>query len=446
MMLGKTVRKRKEFLSFAREEGSNVLRPVSYFNCDFRDGKLKGGLGIKPLVDSNGNPISVTFNGQLAGVYFALINEGGGQEDSLMTFLVDADDKLYRYNADSGTAMPLVYLGKGIKQSAFRGEDRSIYNIFSGNSRAVATKDGSYFSTVFSGNLLGCCVCGKRYFVLHANGELFYSAPFVPHPKGSEDVDGEGTLYLPAGYGEGRGMAEYGGKVYIFLQRGIFKLTVSAKATDFTMEKIPYAGGEICLDSMSVIQKGVAFLALDGVYLATERGVERLCEDLRSLPYADTERCFVGRADGMAIIEYAVNEEGESVKKRIAVDGDGRWYETERIGSFSGDECVVFNGDVCRYTAFGEDVQWANEPYFTSEGLDFGTRKNKRLKTLRLRGKGTVKVQVNCGEKKRTYSLVCRGGSAETRLLEKGKVFSFTLFPCEDTVVESMEIEYCEEK
>ncbi len=445
MMLGKTVRKRKEFLSFARKEGKNVLRPAAYRNCDFRDGKLKGGLGIKALADSNGDPVSVKFNGQLAGVYFALTN-AGGEEDFLMTYLVDTNGWLYRYNADSGAAMRLICLGNGIKQSAFRGEDRSIYNLFSGDKSAVATKDGSYFSTVFSGSLLGGCVCGKRYFVLHSKGELFYSAPFVPHQKGSEDVDGEGTLYLPAGYGEVRGMAEYGGKVYIFLQRGIFKLTVSAKATDFTMEKIPYAGEEICLDSMAVMQKGVAFLALDGVYLVSERGAERLCEDLRSLPYADRERCFVGRADGMAIIEYTVKEEGEAVKKRIVVDGDGTWYETERNGSLRGDECVVLNGDVYRYTTFGEDVQRKNEPYFTSEGLDFGTRKNKRLKTLRLRGKGTVKVQVKCGEKKRAYSLTCKGGGAQTRLLEKGEVFSFTLFPYEDAVVESMEIEYCEEK
>lgn len=446
MMLGKTVRKRKEFLSFARAEGSNVLRPVSYLNCDFRDGKLKGGLGIKPLVDSNGNPISVTFNGQLAGVYFTWMNAGVGEEDSLMTYLVNADGYLYRYNAETGVAMRLIGLGNGVKQSAFRGEDRSIYNLFSGDSCAVATKDGAYFSTVASGNIRGSCVCGKRYFILHAKGELFYSAPFVPHLKGNEDADGEGTLYLPAGYGEVRGMAEYGGKVYIFLQRGIFKLTVSAKATDFTMEKIPYAGEKICLDSMAVTQKGVVFFALDGVYLVSERGVERLCEDLQSLPYADTERCFVGRADGMAVIEYAVKEEGEAVKKRIVIDGDGKWYETECVGNFSGDDRIVLNGDVCRYTALGEDVQRQNEPYFTSEELDFGTRKNKRLKTLRLRGEGTIKVQVKCGEKKRMYLLTCKGRGAQTRLLEKGEVFSFTLFPCEDAVVESMEIEYCEEK
>ena len=81
-------------------------------------------------------------------------------------------------------------------------------------------------------------------------------------------------------------------------------------------------------------------------------------------------------------------------------------------------------------------------PYFTTKALDFGTRKHKRLKALRLQGCGEVTVTVRCGETEHSYPLTFVDGQAQTRLMGRGREFVLTFELKPWASVENMEIDF----
>ncbi len=426
------------------KKGMGVLEAYDSLNCSCRDGKLRGGVGVKPYVDIYGNKISVIVTTSNAAVYMATSNAGTG---STQVFLLDKNGYLYLRNPATTKAEKKIFLGPSVDYCALKTEQGAINNLFTGTADVVLTMDGSSFNSKLWSGMRGGCILGNRYVVARYNGEIRYSAVFAPFAQNTSDPDGSGKIYLPAGYGEVVGIKEYGGAAYIFCERGIFRLTVSAKASDFTLKNVPYKGGNICLRSMAVSEKGVVFLASEGAYCVNGNYVKRICRHLPIGPCDTYELCATGYGNGFFMIDYAQKTENGGVSKRIVIDADCEdGFFTDAYGALGENEYTLVVGQVSVFTKDETSIRRGKTPYYTSVSLDFGTRKNKRLKTLRLRGSGMLTVTVRCGKTERSYTLTFENGEAQARLIGKGKevTLSFQLEPW--AVVEGVEMDYSVEE
>lgn len=424
------------------KKGASALNAYDSLNCTCRDGNIRGGVGVKPLTDGFGNKIPVTITVSNSAVYITTTNTGA-VPGGVQIYLLDVNGQLYLRNASTNRAEKKIFLGPSVDYCAFKGENGSIYNLFCGTADVVMTTDGSSFTSKLWDGMRGACILGKRYVVAKYNGEIRYSAVLEPFAQSSADPDGSGILYLPMGYGEVVGMKEYGGEGYIFCEKGIFRLSVAADASEFILKNIPYNGGKICLRAMAVSTKGVVFLASEGAYCVNGDSVKRICEHV-PIGLCETDwLCVTGYGEGFLMFDYMRKTTTGASSRRLVIDSDCEdAFFTDSYGALGENEYTLVVGQVGVFTKDQVNIRRGKTPYFTSVPLDFGTKKSKRLKALRVRGSGNVKVTVQCGEGTRSYSLNLADGEAQTRLTGKGKAvtLTFELQPC--AVVEGVEIDY----
>ena len=444
---GKENRKTAVFHSFG-EEGKDAknLRPYAYENCDCRGGKLRGGIGLKKVQDSSGNDVTVKINGGAAMHTFLVTLNQDGVTDSSAIYVVNMDGYLCLRNASTGVVTQKTLVGGHAEHFALKAENKAIYNIFCGEKSAVGTLDGEAFRSIFNKTNVGGCLCGKRFLLLTPNGELHYTAALAPYETENTDPNGKGVIYLPANYGAPVGIKAYGGSAYIFFERGICKLTLSATASEHTLKEIPYQGGNICIRAQATMNAGILFLAREGVcYLRNDR-VERICEHLPIGPCATDKISNVGYCEDVVMFSY-YKEGADGVEvKRLALYGDGAdGYFAEPYGPLGGNAFACMQGKIYRYAKDCAGVEHGKASVFTSEELYFGTDKKKNLKTLQVRGKGQVAVGVKYGDSEQTYPLTFENGVAKTKIFGRDEAFAFIFYLGSGALVESVEIGYVTE-
>lgn len=445
---GKEKRKEVVFRSFGEKNGGEGnLSPSSYHNCDFRGGVLRGGIGLKKCLNENGEHLamSMTVSAGAPHAFFVTQNKDGAQANTTAIYLVGTDGYLY-LRRDNGTSWQRILIGNNVEHCAMKNEGKAIYNFFCGAKTVHTTLDGIVFRTLFTEENVGGCVCNKRYFLLGKNGDLFYTAALDPLDTDTEDPNGAGRIYLPIQYGAPVGIKEYCGAVYIFFEKGICKLTVSANPRENVVKEIAYHGGNICLRGQAVTSNGVIFLASEGAYYLRNDRVERICEHLSIGPCATNKNCGVGYCEELVIFSYYKEKDGAQELCRLVLYADGKdGYFSEAYGALSGNEYAYVNGKFYCYAKDNVGIQHKNNPFFTSEEVDFATKKNKRLKTLLVKGEGSVSIGVKCGERECVYPLVFKNGIAKIKLREKGKSFSFHFYLNAGSLVSGMKIEYVTE-
>ena len=430
-----------------KKRGAYVLEGRDALNCNCKDGRLKGGIGVKAYADSSGDKIPVSITQENASVFVTTSNTDASPTPKRQVYLVDQNGYLYWRNPSTNKAEQKLFLGPGVDHCVLKTESGRIYNIFVGTADIAITKDGTSFTSQLLDGLRGGCIAGKRLITARYNGEIRYSKVFEPFAASSSDPDGSGIIYMPPGYGEVVGIKEYGGEVYVFCERGIFRMAVFAKASDFTLKNIPYNGGNICLRSMVVSGKGIVFLASDGAYCVNGDSVKRICEHLPIGPCDVHQLCATGYGNGFVMIDYARKMQTGAEGKRIVIDTDCEdGFFANAYGALGGNEYTHGLSEVCIFTQDDVNVRRGQTPYFTSVPLDFGTKKNKRLKTLRLQGDGQITVTIRCGDVEQSYSLSFIDGVAQTRLTGKGKAVTLTFQLHPWAVVEDVEIDYIVEK
>jgi hypothetical protein len=223
-------------------------------------------------------------------------------------------------------------------------------------------------------------------------------------------------------------------------------LTVAANASEFTLKNIPYKGGNICLRSMAISEKGIVFLASEGAYCVSGDSVKRICEYLDIGPCDVYALCATGYGNGFFMIDYTQKTEKGATSKRLVIDSDCEdAFFTDAYGALGENEYTLVTSQVHVFTKDEESIKRGQTPYFTSVPLDFGTKKSKRLKGIRLRGSGEVTVTVQCDGIARSYPLTFVDGEAQTRLTGRGKAVSLTFELNPWAVVEGVEIDYVEE-
>ena len=428
-----------------KKTGTGTLEGYDSLNCSCKGGVLRGGVGVKQYVDMEGNNLPVLVTSSNAAVF--LTTAVKGTTTTKQVYLLDKNGNFYLRNPSTTRAEKKMFLGAGVDHCSVHTEDKKIHNLFAGTADVVSTMDGSSFSSKLWDGVRGSCILGKRYVVVRYNGEIRYSAVFSPFEKSGSNPDGSGVVYLPTGYGEVVGMKEYGGEGYIFCERGIFRFAVAADASQFMLKNIPYSGGTICLRSMALSEKGVVFLASEGAYCVSGNEVKRICEHLEIGPCDPYQLCKTGYGNGFFMIDYTRNVASGSVGKRVVIDADCQdAFFTDKYGELGGNEYTLVMGQVGVFTKDTTAIKRGETPYFTSVPIDFGTRKNKRIKALRVQGSGEITVRVRCGETERSYPLTFVNGQAQTRLMEAGKSLTLTFELKPWARVEGVEIDFTVEE
>ena len=443
-------KKRIAFFSSFGEKGKGVnnLRPRFYQNCDCREGILRRGIGLKKYLDENGKEITLSMenNGAALHTFLVMSRNNMNGKDTPAVYVIGLDGYAYLRNSN-GIGGKKVYMGSYVSHCAMRGEDKVLFNFFSGGKGTYVTEDGTTFKNIFTEPLLGGCVCNRRFVALSQGGEVYYTAALAPYDEDDASIDGRGILFAPTDCGLPLNIKEYDGNAYLFFEKGIYKVTLSASARESRVEKIPYYGGTLCGKAQATTKDGIIFLAREGLYYLRKDKVERICDHLPIGECVPSKSSAVGHCDDLVIFSY-YKVEGEGTEmKRLVVYADGEdGYFTEAYGPLGGNEYAFVKGTVYRYAKDSEGVVHDKDSTFTSEWLDFGTAKRKRLKTLTLKGEGSMQVTVQCDDRReRKYTLRFQDGVAKARLFDKGKKFSFAFSLASEAIVEGMEVEYLTE-
>ncbi len=417
------------------------------FNCNCENGELKRGIGLLTYYDGGGNRVEASLGTSVLGTYSAKIKESQTAEEKEWFFFWGADGCIYSRNVETGATMKRGNVGEWLSYCAFKTETETIYHLFAGETAAFGTVNGVDFTRLLTGEFQAACLIKDRYFVAEKGGRARYSAAFDPYAFDG-DSDGGGTLYTPAEYGEIVGLAAEGDGGYIFLQKGIFRLSVFADTSDFYLEKLGYAGGEICVGSIVETGHGVLFLATDGLYRAKGKEVKKTGEDFEIYPSA-SYRCRTGKCEDRTLIEYRMElADGNTETKRVALSADGKeGFFVDNYGALGGTEFCCAGSVVYKFDKKSPVAQYRRPPYFTTPFLDFGRAKRKRLKGIRLFGTGKGYFLVSVDDIQHEYDVEFVNGSVFVRLTEVGERFSFDFYPAVGAAFKRVEIEYyCAER
>lgn len=425
--------------------GNGQLRPAEQNNCDYLGGSLKRGIGLAPYMDEEND--EMTYYGMptaASAQVFTVVDRG---ERLPQAYLIDGDGFLYR-RQENGGCVKKGYVGDRLRYDKLQGEDGVEYHLLTASEGVYATIDGEQLRAISEGETVrGGCVCGGRYFYVLEKGELRYSAPLKLYMEEDDDPTGGGVIYLPVNEGRVVGLQAFDGEAYVFMEKGIYRLSVSADARGFCLRKLVYAGGTPIIGSITATGRGVLFLTADGLYMAKGDSAKRFCAHL-PIGVCDSEyACKVGSCEGLAIVEYREKLGGDKFVRRVVIDAEREdGYFTEAYAPLCEGGISAMSGKIYRFAKEGEGLLRGENPRFVSERLRFGTDKKKRLKKLRLKGVGEVLARVRCDGAVRNYSAVFAGGESAIRLTEKGKDFFVELYPKEGARVDCLEIEYSVER
>ena len=448
-LTGKEKRRIVQFDGFGQTKDGKDLLAAEYYNCDCRDGSLRGGIGLKQCYDANGKELTVgmSISDGALHTFFTTWNRDGGQANSTKIYLVSIDGYLYLRREETGVGERKVALGNHVEHCALKMENGVVHNFFCGSKGAYGTLDGATFHNILAVECRGACICGKRYVMLTKNGEVVYTAPLAPQDKSGDTPDGMGVVYLPVRYGAPIGMKGYGDSAYVFFERGICKMNFFASAKENTLTEIPYHGGEICPYAQATTKDGILFLAREGAYYLRNDKVERVCEHLPIGPCSVEKSANVGYCEDVVIFAY-YKEKGDSTQAQcVAIYTDGKdGYFTGVEGVLGGNGYVYLNGKIHRFAKDSVGVAHAKSSFFESVPLNFGRCGRKRLKSIAVYGEGRVVIGVKSGDKERTYTLNMDKGVDKTRLLDSGREFSLRFNLEAGSVVTGVEMEYVMEK
>ncbi len=432
---GKSVKGRITFDKFLLEDnGEKGLVAAQSVACDCRDGRMKRGVGYTVQRSANGSPITIDLGGQevIGGYDIAL------DQNTFLPVFIGADGILYIRN-DDGTGNPKgYYVGENPVYHYARSGDSNIMHFFAGSRGVYYTRNGNSFMRVANEPLCGSCLAGKRLFILLPSGTVRYTAACHPEEWSGKSQEG-GELYLSMEYGEPRGMAGFGDYAYVFMERGIYRITSKAKASEFVVEPIHYDGSRVIARSPLSMGAGVFFLTTNGLYRIQGERVEQICKNITVRPKED---CVAtnGYCGDTVLMEYL---DESSTRKRLVAHTDGKGgYFVEPYGHLCGSDFYCVDGTLRRFTQDTKAGRFENHPYFQTGLENFGHDGLKQLKRLILRGKGRVIFWIAWRDMIYSYDLRFVDGVVEAKLHEKSDLFYFRIRPMEGSELKSMTIEY----
>ncbi len=431
---GEEITRRVQFDEFQLfQRTPNALVGVKGINSDCRDGRLRGGIGFATHYIDGEEAITVDVGDlSVVAVYDVILQSGNHT-----VFFVADDGCLYTRNS-VGVGEKRAELGEYPSCHLLRDQYKRVYCLFAGSIAAYCTTNGYIYTRAGTGNLLGACAAGKRFFLLYEDGVVAYCAPFAPSNWSGGSQEG-GELFIPSSAGKARAIAGYGRFLYLFAERAVYRVTVKARASDFVVEQLAYDGGKILPRSALSTGTGVCFLAENGLYYVDGDRVERRCAHMPILP-TSSQSVRVGYCDNLVIFEYL---SWAAERTRLVVYPDGRSaFFCSPYGKLGGSEYFYGSNGVQRYVRLPSAGRYLTTPTFDTDWEDLGYSGRKTLKRLSVRGRGEVTVWITVGSVSHEYSVKMKDGKGEVKLCEQGAAFAFRLAPRGDCELKSMTVEY----
>lgn len=360
-------------------------------------------------------------------------------------FYVSGEKRLYSYREKNNG---FVSEGRSFSEkptvlSVYDGEGAENFLFF--------TSGGVYYyesktrkSTLVQANASAiACVYHDRAFTAK-DGRIYFSAPLAPSDW-TQSADGGGYIDLSSDKGEIVGLAVLDEEVCVCFERGISVLSAKGAARDFSVREVPYSGKAILKGSVGVAHDKVVFLTEDGGFGLQKDEVKAL------LPFAEFGEIDVGQVcDCQSFLGsvYLVYSQKDGSKTLFCYDGkseSGYFMPSFPFESLTVSKDRLFaalSGHIYLLSS-GGDLPTGKEASFQVRATNFGVSGEKTLRSIKLTGKGKVRIAVSGERGGHVYTVDFKGEKqAMVCPLLKGRAFDLKLSPIGGEV-EALETVLC---
>ena len=423
-------------------EGENVAGAMPAFenrNCDCVDGMIKTGVGLR-YSQLNGKNVAVDFADGLRRVY--LIDSGGKLDDeerAQTLFCLSKEGKLYRYDEETEQFVYQFDMPGDGQYCMAANANNEWYAIFTAGKGYYVVNGDDFTKYDNKGTITGICFCKGRIFLAEKHCRVKYSRVDSPWDF-SETLDESGVISLAYDFGEIVALVPFHERVYVFMEHGVAQLNVTGSPLDFKIVPLDYSGGKIFGSTVGVCNNHIMFLTEDGVVRFNGTRFEMVAKNLRISPKRGIQVCGYAVCGDKYIVQYESIAAGN---KAVVVKADGKGYftgEREGLNQSNGKALCVVNGLV--YEIVTDGIMAGSERYcFRGTWTDFGIKKKKTLRSIRLEGEGGYTLYVGCDNTWQNSTATFSNGRALISFNKSGKEFSFEFRLQQGAVIRKLTIE-----
>lgn len=425
-------RENKEYSFSINEKKKGALLLKKAENVYIKNGKLRTGIGLKNVLDSQKETIMMPNSLPTMDSIFYVWSKTLGATGKKTLAYLSADGAFYLYDDDIGAfALQHKFSGKMKAISVIKKANvNEYYTVFVGKNGVFtySLDTGLEQITGIEALPVGCFCGGRTFFARHGHN-VVYSELYLPWTF-TDSIEGAGMLSLPSIYGTMVGMETLRDKVFLFYERGIQILTVSGNARDFSVQSLAYSGGKIFADTIATFGIGgekAVFLAEDGVYAVNENRVWRLATNIQIAPARGSQACHCAAFDGTYVAAY-LDTDGE--ERRVAVDvqteNGYEIFNCKGVVSYGGEGFCVVNNLLQSFCTYG-NLYRGNYFLAETESTNFGKRGKKTIEEIRYYGTGDCTVTVTADGKTSGQIIFMRDGYVTVKRKLRGENFSFKI-------------------
>lgn len=402
------------------EQKKGVLYAVDGKNCDCADGTLRCGLGGKLFTNCSGGwnyPVE-TFTP--FRIFLKPHKEKNSEISTFRLGITSTVYRLYEYEKDLNAYKQYLSFALDIKPVvATDDKEESAVCVYCG--AGVWWYQGGNGGKLFSiSTSAGINFAGRNFFAVRPY-RVYFSALMKPITF-EESANDSGWLDLPEKGGLVVEFAELGDTLYAFRQFGVARLNARGKASEFSVETLPYGGGEIFVGSVATCGDKIFFMARDGLWTFNGKSFEKASVGKRILPNWSKPNFRAAYACGKYILQYT-DEKQENCSFVVSLDGKSGYfgyYKNALSGSMG--YALCYRNNAIEYVAEDGTLP-SGEKYSFTGATNFGYSGRKTLKSVTLRGKGKAQFSVTSEGGNRTFALDFSDGEQTVRVDLKGRTF-----------------------
>ncbi len=410
--------KRKKYVDFSIEKGREDTLVGEAVNCDLSQGKIVASLcGDLYLI----NDVQPTYP------FHAWMKEVVGYTDGVLSSLLywlDEEYSIRLINASGEMTKVRTWFTQIPKVLSFYNQEGNETLIFLTEDGVKAMRWGeTQIVNIFDGADAVGFVYHDRIFAMK-DQRLYFCAP-QEEENWLNDADGGGYLDLAYEGEKAVDACVWKDRAYIFFGSSAVRLSLQGSSRDFKKEEIFFGGGPIFRNSLCATEDGLYFLTPEGGFCFDGKTTKKVFDGLD----------FSGEDPVISVCFY---RNSVYYSYRLA-DGSERIYvyhtKTGRGYFLSGVTglCVCrdrlvgrFNGTL--YFLDGSQSLLAVERSFIAEDCEFGIEGEKTLRTMKIKGKGNVRVAVSSERGGHSYACDLSMPAMICPLL-KGKNFRLSFIP-----------------
>lgn len=419
------------------------LRGVYNQNCDCADGAISRGIALTPYKTPSGVELTVDSSADMRMVFPLYASDGTGEsiEDLFILYVLGSKAYARRYlDAQSSWSGSSLYTLDTMGVYALNSSGGVVSLLFSKDTCKYQDMEGFHTSSGYLKSGRRACYCQSRIFLVTGEREITYSDPADPTAISMAENDG-GRILRPLDGDEIVGLLAKEDCVYAFYRHNIVKIEVTGEPKSFRVLPLGYTGGEIYGKTAVLCGEWIVFLAADGIYRFDGEKAERICEWLHVKSTTQNQVFGRGRYLTNALISYT-NEQGELCTVAINPEKKSGYFVTplRALTECGGRTLCVIGNKIMQLDEKNDALAGVSCVFQTAE-IDFGEKEKKTLKSIRLKGKGSLLLLVCCDGRTKQQMLEFVDGEASFSPMMRGEKFSFRFTLGKDSRVEGMAAE-----